>query len=97
MNWPIPKNTIDVWSFLGLVQYITCFLPQLADFTCILTPLTMKEAWCDFPQWTMEHNAAFEAIKGLVLSHECPMTIDHTNLGDNKVFVTCATGAPAPY
>src|SRR6202050_3313152 len=89
MNWPIPKNTTDVRSFLGLVRYIACFLPQLADFTCILTPLTTKEARRDFPQWTTEHNAAFEAIKGLVLSRECLTTIDHTNLGDNKVFVTC--------
>jgi hypothetical protein len=89
MNWPILKNTTDVRSFLGLVWYIACLLPQLADFTFILMPLTMKEARRDFPQWTTEHNAAFEAIKGLVLSCECLTTIDHTNLGNNKVFITC--------
>jgi hypothetical protein len=30
----------------------------------------------------------FEAIKALVVSRECLMTIDHSNLGDNQVFVT---------
>ena len=33
LNWPVPRNTTDVRSFLGLVQYISWYLPQLADFT----------------------------------------------------------------
>jgi hypothetical protein len=32
---------------------------------------------------------AFDAIKALVVSRECLTTIDHANMGDNKVFVTC--------
>ena len=91
LNWPTPKNTTDVWSFLGLVQYISWFLPKLVDFTCILTPLTTKEAHRNFPVWTTEHQSAFEAIKALVVSHECLTTIDHEDLGDNKVFMTCDT------
>jgi hypothetical protein len=89
LQWPVPKNTMDVCSFLGLVQYISLFLPKLADFTCVLPPLTTKEAQCNFPLWTLEHQNAFEGIKALVISQECLMTINHTNLGENKVFVTC--------
>jgi YD repeat-containing protein len=37
----------------------------------------------------MEHQNAFEAIKALVVSRECLTMIDHTNPGDNKIFVTC--------
>ena len=48
-----------------------------------------KEACQDFPTWMAEHNQAFEAIKSLVVSWECLTTINHDNLGDNKVFVTC--------
>ena len=73
----------------GLVRYIACFLPQLADFTHILTPLTAKEACHKFPTWTTEHNTAFKGIIPLVISHECLTTIDHNNLGDNKMYVTC--------
>jgi hypothetical protein len=54
-----------------------------------LTPLTTKEARRDFPIWTTEHQTAFEAIKALIVSRECLTTIDHANLGDNKVYVTC--------
>ena len=89
LNWPIPQNTTEVRSFLGLVRYISWYLPNLANFTRILTPLTTKEARRHFPLWTAEHNTAFEAIKALVISRECLTTIDHENLGDNKVFVTC--------
>ena len=51
--------------------------------------MTTKEARRDFPIWTTEHQTAFEAIKALIVSHECLTTIDHANLGDNKVYVTC--------
>jgi hypothetical protein len=33
LNWPAPKNATDVRSFLGLVRYISAFLPKLADHT----------------------------------------------------------------
>lgn len=32
---------------------------------------------------------AFNAIKNLVISADCPTVIDHTNPGINKIFVTC--------
>ena len=71
LNWPVPQNTTDVHSFLGLVCYISWFLPKLVDYTCILTLLTTKDAQCDFPAWSTEHQAAFDAIKALVVSWEC--------------------------
>jgi len=78
-----------VRSFLGLVRYIAVFLPNLADHTVILTPLTTKESRKLFPEWTTEHQNAFDTIKALVVSADCLMTIDHENPHDNKIFVTC--------
>jgi hypothetical protein len=89
LQWPRPQCTTDVRSFLGLVRYISDYLPKLADYTTILTPLTTKEARRQFPPWTDEHQRAFEAIKSLVVSRECLTVIDHSEPGDNKVFVTC--------
>jgi hypothetical protein len=43
MQWPTPKLSTDVRAFLGLICYIADFLPRLADYTTILTPLTTKE------------------------------------------------------
>ncbi|KAG1798278.1 uncharacterized protein HD556DRAFT_1195537, partial [Suillus plorans] len=64
-------------------------LPKLADHTRILTPLTTKTADAHWPSWTLEHQEVFDAIKQLVISCDCLMTIDHDNIGDNKIFITC--------
>lgn len=88
LNWPSPKSASDVRSFLGLVRYLDKFLPNLADFTRLLTPLTTKECDKDWPGWTSTHQSAFDSIKQLVVSRECLATIDHRDMGDNKIFVT---------
>ncbi|TFY53536.1 hypothetical protein EVJ58_g9399 [Rhodofomes roseus] len=89
LEWPVPRNATDVRAFLGLVRYIASYLPNLAEHTRVLTPLTTKEAKRDFPAWTDAHQRAFDAIKALVVSRECLTVIDHEHPGDNKVFVTC--------
>jgi len=89
LKWPQPKSSTNICAFLGLVRYVSAFLPKLADHTCVLTPLMTKECRKDFPTWTTAHQTAFEAIKALVVSADCLTTIDHENPGDNKIFVTC--------
>lgn len=89
LAWPQPKCATDVRAFVGLVRYIAAFLPQLAEHTCILTPLTTKEATACFPEWTVVHQAAFDAIKSLVTSRECLTVVNHENPGNNKIYVTC--------
>lgn len=89
LHWPTPKSSTDVRAFLGLVRYMAVFLPKLADHTVILTPLTTKDARKRFPEWTAAHQAAFEAIKALVVGADCLTVIDHEHPGVNKIFVTC--------
>lgn len=88
LQWPVPKSATDVRAFLGLVRYIAAYLPQLAEHSRILTPLTKKEFKTNFPKWTNEMNFTFEAIKKLVVSRECLTVIDHDAPGINKIFVT---------
>jgi hypothetical protein len=89
LNWPTLKSCTDVRSFLRLVRYILVYLPQLAEHTVTLTPLTTKEARRVFLTWTTEHQHAFDSIKTLVVGWECLTVIDHQNPGENKIFVTC--------
>jgi hypothetical protein len=88
INWPRPQTAGDVRSFLGLVRYIATFLPNLAEHTSILNPLTSKEYNKSLPEWTEQFQNAFDAIKALVVSRECLTTIDHEAPGDNRIFVT---------
>ena len=88
LEWLQPKSATDVRAFLGLVRYIAAFLLKLAKFTVVLNELTTKESQKNFPPWMEKHQAAFEAVKGLVLSQECLTMIDHELPGENKIFVT---------
>lgn len=70
------------------MHYIASFLPNLAEHTVVLTPLTAKEFEKKFPEWNLTHQHAFEAIKALVVRHKCLTVID-ANAGDNKIFINC--------
>lgn len=89
LGWPVPKSATDICAFLGVVRYIAVYLLHLAEHAQILTLLTTKDTNCDFPEWMAEHNAAFEAIKQLVVGRKCLTVIDHEHPGENKIFVTC--------
>lgn len=88
LDWPVPKSATEVRSFLGLVRYISQYLPHLAEHTAVLTPLTTLEANKLFPVWTPKHQAAFQAVKDLVVSRQCLTVIDHENPDNNLIFVT---------
>jgi hypothetical protein len=91
INWPIPTCTKHVHSFLGLVHYLSAFLPKLAEHTAILDELTMKECDKNFPTWTGQHQMAFDAIKVLATSKKCLTTIDPSLMPGHKIFVTTDT------
>ncbi|THH15282.1 hypothetical protein EW146_g5176 [Bondarzewia mesenterica] len=91
LDWPVSTRAMDVRAFLGLVRYISSFLPQLAKHTHILTLLTTLDAEKQWPGWSPNDQLAFDAIKQLVISCECLTTIDHDNPRPNKIFVTCDT------
>jgi len=87
LNYPVPKSSKQVRRFLGMVRFIAHFLRDLAEYTRVLTPLTKKECDKSFPDWTFEHQEAFDRIKRLVLSREVLTTINYEDPGDNKIFL----------
>jgi hypothetical protein len=88
VHWPQPKSATNVRAFLGLICYLSNFLPMLAEHTMILEKLTTKECDKKFPPWTNDHQTAFDAVKQIVLGVDCLTTINHDEPGDNKIFVT---------
>ena len=54
----------------------------------ILDELTTKECNKVFPPWQSHHQAAFDAIKTLAVSHKCLTTIDPSLMPGHKIFVT---------
>ena len=67
---PPPSNVNELQQFLGLVQYMSPFIPKLADHTDSLRKLTHKDTdW----QWSGSHQADFHRLKSLI-STECTLT-----------------------
>ena len=59
-NRPPPENVQELQSFLGLVQYMSPFIPKLSDKTKILRQLLKK----GIPfEWSIDHQNAFEELK----------------------------------
>ena len=88
LNWPTPMTATQVRQFLGLVRYISVFLPKIADHTAMLTELTHKECDKNFPLWECKHQSASDMIKQIVVSRECLTTIDLNKMPRKKIFVS---------
>jgi hypothetical protein len=61
-SWPTPKTVLDIQRFLGLVQYLAAYMPDLSAYTTPISSLTRKGR--PFV-WTPLHDRCFDAIKGL--------------------------------
>lgn len=62
-NRPAPTCVSELQSFLGLMQYMSQFVPRLSDKTNVLRQLCRKGVeWT----WDAEHQAAFSEMKGLI-------------------------------
>ena len=77
---PAPSNRNELQQFLGLVQYMSSFVPRLADHTDPLRELLRKDSdW----QWTASHQMAFENLKKQVIA-ECTLTYFDTKKKKNN-------------
>ena len=64
-TWPIPENSTEVKSFLGLASYYRRFIP---NFAAVAQPLhKLTEPKTEFV-WTGQCQLAFDSLKGLLTS-----------------------------
>ena len=88
LAWPVLKTATQTWAFIGLVWYLSAFLPGLVMHTGALADLITKDADHKFPKWTNMHQHSFNGIKKLVVSCDCLTTIDLPLMPDYKIYVT---------
>jgi hypothetical protein len=43
LDWPAPRNVVEIRAFLGLVNYIDGFIPGLTQHSSLLSGLTKKD------------------------------------------------------
>ena len=65
-DMPTPKDQSDLQRILGLVTYMSRFIPNMSNRTSVLRSLLEKDAdW----QWLPEHEKACQGIKHILSSH----------------------------
>ena len=77
---PAPTKVNELQEFLGLVMYLSPFIPRLSSLTAPLHELLEKDT--DFT-WNCTYNAAFQHVKEAIISNttlryfdpSLPMTI----------------------
>ena len=62
-NWPSPKSPKELQSFLGAVNYLSKFIPELSSLRSPLQGLVKKDSEY---LWTGTHEQAFQRIKSAV-------------------------------
>ena len=83
-NWPTPASYHDVQRFLGLIEYISRFLPNVSAFT---TPLSgMCSNGLPFV-WRALHDKCFESIKAKASRNLTLQSIDRNK--QIPVWVVC--------
>ena len=64
-NLPPPSNKQEIQSVLGMVQYLSPFIPHLSDQTAPLKDLLRKDV---IFTWTSTHHKAFQSLKDSIAS-----------------------------
>ena len=72
---PKPKNVAELRSFLGLINYYSCFLPNLLSKLAPLYNLLCKNSRCS---WTVKEGAAFYAAKKTLQADSLLVYFDNT-------------------
>ena len=65
-NWPIPRNTKEVQSFIGLASYYRKFIKNFAHIAAPLHKLCSPKV---IFKWTPEIGVAFEKLKEALITH----------------------------
>ena len=96
---PSPTGVKDLQRFLGMVQYLAPFIPNLSDKTSILRGLIKKDTPWD---WTPMHQSAFQAIKDEIcntvtlsyfnLAHETRIQVDASMKGLGATLIQIEDG-----
>ncbi|XP_026687288.1 uncharacterized protein K02A2.6-like [Diaphorina citri] len=60
---PEPKNVKDLQRFLGMINYLSCYMPNMSNNCVNLRKLLKKESlWC----WESAHQMEFNGLKKLI-------------------------------
>jgi len=87
MDHPTQSNRRQLWGFMGIVNYLSKFLPNLAS---IATPLAEIQGEGKPGTWMETHNTAFQNIQQMCNSEQLLKPWDITS--KDPVYLVCDAG-----
>ena len=80
-KWPVPKDVIDVWSFMGITGYYRRFIE---GFSRIANPITSLQKKGKKFKWNKKCEESFKILKELLTTAPILRIV-----GPKKDFVVC--------
>jgi hypothetical protein len=85
-DWPTPQNYNDIQRFVGLVNYVAQFMPDISSYT---SPLTGMSSQATFT-WNPIHQRCFDMIKMIACKAPILKPIDPEEIKNGKkIFLIC--------
>ena len=85
-EWPVPQNYNEVQQFVGLVNYVSQFMPDVSAYT---TPLMGMSSQHTF-QWNPIHRKCFDNIKVIACKSPVLKPINPSEIEQGKlIFLIC--------
>ena len=86
-NWPRPRDYNDIQKFLGMVNYLSQFMPDVSAFTSPLSGMSRMKVWI----WGPLHEKCFASLKSIACKSPILKPIDYgraRECGEN-IYLVC--------
>jgi transposase InsO family protein len=86
-DWPKPRDYNDVQRFLGMINYLSQFMPDVSTFTSPLSSMSKMKVW----RWTPLHEKSFETLKVMACRSPILRPIDYQRAQESNehIFLIC--------
>jgi len=86
-NWPCPQDYNDIQKFLGMVNYLSQFMPDVLAFTSPLSGMSRMRAWT----WGLLHKKCFVSLKSITCKSPILKPIDYNRSRENgeHIYLVC--------
>jgi hypothetical protein len=89
-EWPTPQNYHDIQRFLGLVNHLGQFMPDISAYTAPLLGMSSQTLF----RWNPIHQKCFESIKTMACKAPILKPIDPDNLGEGEQIFLITDASP---
>src|SRR5258706_3485724 len=88
-HWPCLQDYNDIQKFLGMINYLVQFMPDVSAFTSPLSGMSRMRVWT----WGLLHKKCFASLKSIACKLPILKPIDYNQTKEygEKIYLICDT------